>query len=58
MTKTIAIAESIAIEHYEWLRSEGLTHREMYAAIDEDPPREYEGGDGVVQAIAAKWLGG
>jgi len=58
MSNAISIAESIAIEHYQWLRAQGLSHRQMYAAIDEDSPLEYEGGDGVVQAIAAKWLGG
>jgi len=58
MTDAIATAESVAIEHYRWLRSQGLSHRQMYALIDEELPLEYEGGDGVVQAIAAKWLGG
>ena len=52
----LADAEAIAVEHYLWLRSQSLTHRQMYASIGEQPPKRWQGGDGVVRAIARKWM--
>jgi hypothetical protein len=42
-------AESMAVEHYLWMRREGWSLTDMYRAINV-APRLGQGGNGVVEA--------